>query len=245
VIQGSLLDLDLDLDVGPGVDRDVAAGVGAAGRGGAAEMAGADGAIGSGAGPALLRRLDGAVERELLDEGAWVDVRRSWVAGASGLFERLVDKVDWHAQRRRMYERVVDVPRLTAFFDDGEELPDPILAGALDLLGAYYRAEPGSALRTVGLCLYRDGQDSVAWHGDTIGLGATSDVVVAIVSLGATRRLSLRPRGGGAARRFDLGSGDLLVMGGSCQRTWEHAIAKTAKPVGARVSIQFRPAGVR
>jgi alkylated DNA repair dioxygenase AlkB len=85
----------------------------------------------------------------------------------------------------------------------------------------------------------------VAWHGDTIGRGATEDTMVAIVSVGAPRALLLRPRGGGATVRHALGHGDLIVMGGSCQRTWEHAIPKTAKAVGPRVSIQFRPRGVR
>ena len=68
--------------------------------------------------------------------------------------------------------------------------------------------------------------------------------MVAIVSLGSPRRLALRPRGGGESLSFTLGSGDLLVMGGSCQRTWEHAIPKTAKPVGPRISVQLRPRGV-
>ncbi|MEP6560529.1 MAG: alpha-ketoglutarate-dependent dioxygenase AlkB, partial [Nakamurella sp.] len=82
------------------------------------------------------------------------------------------------------------------------------------------------------------------WHGDRIGRGAHADTMVAILSVGSARTLLLRPRSGGATLRFPSGLGDLIVMGGSCQRTWEHAIPKTAKPVGPRVSIQFRPAGV-
>jgi alkylated DNA repair dioxygenase AlkB len=69
--------------------------------------------------------------------------------------------------------------------------------------------------------------------------------MVAIVSIGTPRALLLRPRGGGESLRYSLGHGDLVVMGGSCQRTWEHAVPKTAKPVGPRISIQFRPRGVR
>ncbi len=103
----------------------------------------------------------------------------------------------------------------------------------------------GSRVCTAGLCLYRDGRDSVAWHGDRIGRGATEDTVVAILSLGAPRALLLRPRGGGPALRHDIGHGDLLVMGGSCQRTWEHAVPKTARAAGPRISVQFRPRGVR
>jgi alkylated DNA repair dioxygenase AlkB len=145
-----------------------------------------------------------------------------------------------------MYDRIVDVPRLLCFYGEEEGLPDPILDEAKAALDAHYGVELGEPFRTAGLCLYRDGRDSVAWHGDTIGRGMTDDTMVAILSLGAPRSLLLRPRGGGqAAIRHNLGHGDLLVMGGSCQRTWEHAVPKTARPVGPRISIQFRPRGVR
>ena len=109
---------------------------------------------------------------------------------------------------------------------------------------AHYRAELPTGFATAGMCLYRDGRDSVAWHGDTIGLGAHENTLVALVSLGAPRTLALRPRGGGVGPRFRLGHGDLLVMGGSCQRTFEHAVPKTSRPVGPRISVQFRPPGV-
>jgi alkylated DNA repair dioxygenase AlkB len=153
--------------------------------------------------------------------------------------------VPWRAEKRQMYDRVVDVPRLLCFYPEGAALPDPALAEFRRALNAHYAAELGEPFRTAGLCMYRDGRDSVAWHGDTIGRGRTTDTMVAIVSVGAPRALLLRPRGGGAALRHDLGHGDLLVMGGSCQRTWQHAIPKTARPAGPRISIQFRPRGVR
>jgi alkylated DNA repair dioxygenase AlkB len=190
--------------------------------------------------------LGSAVQRTTLTQGAWVDVRRGWINGADVLFGRLQRAVPWRAERRPMYERVVDVPRLVCFYDEGEPLPDAALDSAKRALGAQYAAELGEPFRTAGLCLYRDGSDSVAWHGDRIGRGSTQDTMVAIVSLGAPRALRLRPRGGGApSLRFDLGHGDLLVMGGSCQRTWEHCVPKTARPVGPRISVQFRPRGVR
>ena len=97
---------------------------------------------------------------------------------------------------------------------------------------------------TAGCCYYRDGNDSVAWHGDNLGRGRTQDTMVAIVSLGSPRKLLLRPRGGSTAVTHALGHGDLVVMGGSCQRTWEHAVPKTARPVGPRISVQFRPKNV-
>jgi len=186
-----------------------------------------------------------ATERSDLGDGAWVDVRRGWIGGADALFERLLATVPWRAERRPMYEQMVDVPRLMAFYGEGDPLPDPLLEATRADLTAYYRAEPGGPFCTAGLCLYRDGRDSVAWHGDTIGRGARSDTLVSIVSLGATRRLSLRRGGGGATRRIDMASGDLLVMGGSCQRTWQHAVLKSARSIGPRLSVQFRQRGVR
>jgi alkylated DNA repair dioxygenase AlkB len=143
-----------------------------------------------------------------------------------------------------MYERVVDVPRLLCFYGAGETLPDSLLEVARAALNAHYAGELGEQFITAGLCLYRDGRDSVAWHGDTIGRGRTEDTMVAILSLGTPRPLLLRPAGGGSALRFDVGHGDLLVMGGSCQRTWQHSIPKSARPTGPRISVQFRPQGV-
>lgn len=191
-----------------------------------------------------LRPLD-ELERLPLDRGAWVELLPAWVAGSDALFARLVDEVPWYAERRQMYDRVVDVPRLLCWYGEDAALPDPVLAKACEVLSEYYRDRLGEPFRTAGLCFYRGGNDSVAWHGDTIGRGEHEDTMVAIVSLGAPRRLLLRPRGGGATIGFALGHGDLLVMGGSCQRTWEHAIPKTARPVGPRISVQFRPLGVR
>jgi alkylated DNA repair dioxygenase AlkB len=192
-----------------------------------------------------LGELGSSVRRTVLDRGAWVDLRQGWVTGADTLFDRLATAVPWQAERRQMYDRIVAVPRLLRFYGEGETLPDPVLSEAREALSAHYGAELGEPFRTAGLCLYRDGADSVAWHGDRIGRGRKEDTMVAIVSVGAPRSLLLRPRGGGAALRHDLGHGDLLVMGGSCQRTWEHAVPKTARPAGPRISIQFRPRGVR
>ena len=185
------------------------------------------------------------VRRTELSRGAWVDLLPAWMTGADELFERLRPAVPWRAERRRMYERVVDVPRLLCFYDEGEALPDPMLTQARDAIDAHYAAELGEPFVTAGLCLYRDGRDSGAWHGDRIGRGSTHDTMVAILSLGTPRPLLLRPMGGGPTLRYDVGHGDLLVMGGSCQRTWQHAIPKSARPTGPRISVQFRPHGVR
>ncbi len=186
-----------------------------------------------------------SIRRTELSDGAWIDLLPGWLTGADTLFELLVEQVPWQAERRRMYDRVVDVPRLLSFCGEGDALPHTVLTEARAALSRHYAAELGEPFCTAGLCYYRDGGDSVAWHGDRIGRGRTEDTMVAIVSVGAPRALLLRPRGGGTVRRHALGHGDLLVMGGSCQRTWEHALPKSSKPVGPRVSIQFRPTGVR
>jgi alkylated DNA repair dioxygenase AlkB len=226
-------------------------------------------------GAPVVGALTGTVRHQLA-RAAWVDLLPGWVCGGD-LLERLLEDVPWHAERRPMYDRVVDVPRLLCHYGEGEPLPHPALEAARDALNARYEPELGEPLVSAGLCLYRDGADSVAWHGDTIGRGRTSDTVVAILSLGSPRELLLRPRGGGAVARAIAGAqlattprrteeqpataharpisasgtirhtlhhGDLVVMGGSCQRTWEHAIPKTSRPVGPRVSVQFRPRGV-
>jgi alkylated DNA repair dioxygenase AlkB len=186
----------------------------------------------------------GGLTRHELTSGAWVDVLRGWLHKSDEVFERLLG-IDWRADRRQMYDNVVDVPRLLRWYGSGEPLPHPVLTEARDALSAHYADELGEAFVTAGMCLYRDGRDSVAWHGDTIGRSARQDTMVAILSLGSPRHLSLRPRAGGRdALRFPLGHGDLIVRGGSCQRTWEHAILKTARPVGPRISVQFRPVDV-
>ena len=184
-----------------------------------------------------------APERRRLTRGAWVDVQRSWLADPDAVFSALVEEVPWRAERREMYDSVVDVPRLVHTYLAGAPLPHPALDEARTALSRHYLPELGEPFVTAGCCFYRDGRDSVAWHGDTIGRGRTADTMVAIVSVGDPRRLLLRPRGGGSSIALTMGHGDLVVMGGSCQRTWEHAVPKVAH-AGPRISVQFRPLNV-
>jgi alkylated DNA repair dioxygenase AlkB len=188
-----------------------------------------------------LEPLHGHVRRILLTDGAWIDIRPGWVSNSDELFERLAVGVPWQADTREMYDRVVEVPRLVAHFGAGAVFPDPILTRAQSQLNAYYNAPPRQVFRTAGLCFYRTGNDSVAWHGDRVGRTIDQDTMVAILSVGAARTLSIRPKGGGLTHKFPLGHGDLIVMGGSCQRTYEHAILKTKQAIGPRISVQFRP----
>lgn len=186
------------------------------------------------------------LRRTSLEHGAWVDHLPAWVSGTSELFEQLLVDVPWRAEKRLMYDRVLDVPRLTRFYAAGERLPHPALETARDALSAHYGNELGEPFVSAGMCLYRNAHDSVAWHGDREGRAHVQDTMVAILSLGTARTLALRERGGGATKhRFELGHGDLVVMGGSCQRTWDHAVPKAAGQLGPRISVQFRTAGVR
>ena len=174
-----------------------------------------------------------ALSRVRLDARAWVEHRPGWLAGHRELFDALRRRIEWHAERRAMYDAVIDVPRLTATIPDDGSCP-PVLARAHHALERRYRRR----FESIRLAWYRDGRDSVAMHGDRIGR-RIAETVVAILSLGAPRRFLLKPAAGGRSIRFDLGGGDLLVMGGACQRTWRHGIPKV-KSAGARISIQFR-----
>jgi alkylated DNA repair dioxygenase AlkB len=192
---------------------------------------------------ATLGSLDAVVRHEL-GSGAWVDHLPGWVSGSDEVLEVLLGDIGWREDRRQMYEREVTVPRLLRWYGGSERLPHPLLAQAREELNRHYGPQLGEPFVSAGMCLYRNGRDSVAWHGDRLDRGRSCDTMVAIVSFGSPRPLMLRPVGGGGSLRYPLGHGDLVVMGGSCQRTWEHCIPKTAQPVGPRVSVQFRPAGV-
>jgi alkylated DNA repair dioxygenase AlkB len=190
------------------------------------------------------RPLADGLSRTDLGTGAWIDLRPGWIRGADELFAELLGSVPWEAERRRMYDRVVDVPRLAARYERGAPLPHPLVQRIKDDLDRHYTPEFGEGFASAGLALYRDGQDSVAWHGDVFGRERDTDTMVAIVVLGPPRPFLLRPRAGhgppGPTRHHELGHGDLIVMGGSCQRTWQHCVPKSARAAGPRISIQFR-----
>ncbi|OBI32863.1 DNA repair protein, partial [Mycobacterium sp. E1386] len=151
-------------------------------------------------------------ERRELGDGAFIEIRAGWLTDADDLLEGLLSAVPWREERRQMYDRVVDVPRLVSFHDlTVDEPPHPLLARLRRRLNDIYAGELGEPFTTVGLCCYRDGSDSVAWHGDTIGRSSSEDTMVAIISLGATRTFAMRRRGGGPSLRLPQAHGDLLV----------------------------------
>jgi alkylated DNA repair dioxygenase AlkB len=190
----------------------------------------------SGDPPAFDASFRGA-RRVALDDAAWVDQVTAWVRGADALFEAVVAHAPWAHRTVRMYDRMVDEPRLTAWY--GTTLDEPSVPTIIAEMAAALSKRYARAFDAVGAALYRDGRDSVAWHGDRID-PAIVEPVVAIVSLGSARTLRMRSRDQrGRTHPFRLLPGDLFVMGGSAQRTWEHAVPKVAR-AGARVSLQFR-----
>ena len=171
-----------------------------------------------------------------LDPESWVDYVPAWVGGADGLFAELLS-VDWGQRTRMMFDKRVVEPRLTSSWRaaSGRPLEPPVLEDMREMLSERY----GVDLDSVGMNLYRDGRDSVAWHGDRIAREIERPIV-ALVSLGHPRKFLLRPKGGGASRPFDLGRGDLLVTGGRTQRLWQHSVPKVATAPGPRISLAFR-----
>ncbi|HEX9993935.1 MAG TPA: alpha-ketoglutarate-dependent dioxygenase AlkB [Acidimicrobiales bacterium] len=178
------------------------------------------------AGFATLARTD-------LDGEAWVDHAPGWLTGADDVFAEALERAPWEGRTVRMYDQRLEQPRLTAH---GWDAAPAVVEDMRRLLSDRY----GVDLVSVGWNLYRDGRDSVAWHGDRVARTMPT-ATVAIVSLGGRRRFLLRPKGGGRSVRFEVASGDLLVMGGSCQRTWQHSIPKVAV-AAPRISITFRHA---
>ncbi|MBT8240982.1 MAG: alpha-ketoglutarate-dependent dioxygenase AlkB, partial [Acidimicrobiia bacterium] len=158
-------------------------------------------------------------DRIELGDRAWIDHCPSWLPGADRWFEQLRLGGDWIADRRTMYDRMVDVPRLVWF----SERPEDRVAGVADLR-RWFEEHYCRRIRSVSANWYRGGQDSVAMHHDRVP--TPGDTIVAIVSLGGRRPLVIRSDNGGPSMRFSLGHGDLLVMGGTFQATHQHGVPK-------------------
>jgi alkylated DNA repair dioxygenase AlkB len=171
-----------------------------------------------------------ALERHELGLGAWIDRVPGWVTNDAALFAQLERELEWRSEQRPMYTRVVDVPRLLA------SVPS---TGIVEDMRRALSARYGEDFVRTSAALYRHGRDSVAFHGDTTAREML-EAVVATVSLGAPRTFRVKPTEGGPSRSFSLGGGDLVVMGGTCQRTWRHGVPKVAH-AAPRIALMFRP----
>lgn len=186
--------------------------------------------------PIAFDRSFASARRVLLDDACWIEHAEEWVNGADQLFHAVLRSREWMQRTRRMYERRVAEPRLTAPWNQasGAALEPAIVEEMRRSLSQRYCV----AFDSVGFNLYRDGRDSVAWHRDHIRR-EIEQPIIALVSLGERRKFLLRPRGGGRSQSFALGRGDLLVTGGRTNRDWEHAVPKVAR-AGPRISLAFR-----
>lgn len=180
-------------------------------------------------------RAYSGLARHDLAGGAWVDRQPGWVKDADDLFFTVLDALEWREGVERIRGEDVARPRLVASFPTSE-VPEGlrVFREMSDALSARY----GVGMERITCNLYRDGRDSVAWHGDRVAR-EMREATVAIVSLGEARPFRLRPKGGGVSVGWKAGHGDLIVMGGSCQRTWDHAIPKVAA-AGPRIAVMFR-----
>ena len=184
--------------------------------------------------PAIDR--DASWHRVDLGGGSWVDLARGYLRGADTLLDELIARVAWRSGRRPMYDRIVDDPRLSYRFGAGEPAPHPELARV--------RAEltRATACRSASSRSTSSATGATAWRSTATGsFGELDDTIVAILTLGACRPFRIRPSASAGARSRDLApaSGDLLVMGGTCQREWEHGVPKIAR-AGPRVSAMWR-----
>lgn len=196
-----------------------------------------------GLGPPAVDPGFAGLTRHEIGKGAWLDHLPGWLSGHQVVFDRLLSAVAWEQHERPMYERIVTVPRLTGSLLSSDADAEPAATSddlaVIDEMAAALGERYGCVFGRVGYALYRNGDDSVAWHGDQVAR-EMHQAIVATVSVGEPRKFSLRPKNGGPSRSFMLGHGDLMVMGGTCQRTWDHGVPKVAR-AGPRIAIMFRP----
>ena len=155
---------------------------------------------------------------------------------AAAWFAILRETIPWRAERRLMYERELDVPRLLASY----RLDDPRLPAPLGEAADRVRAVVDAPFNAVGLNLYRDQNDSVAMHNDRLGDLVEGQPIV-LLSFGHTRRMQIRAKR--PPRRqllVDLAAGSLLLMDYATQLHYDHGIPKEKVRLGPRISLAFR-----
>ena len=180
------------------------------------------------------RAPQGSKIRVELDATSWIEHVVRWLPDPEPLFTELAALASWQQRSRWMFTRTVVEPRLTAEIASMGEAPTRLQALAQRLSHEY-----GVSYVGLWMNLYRDHQDGTGWHGDRLD-GVRQEAIVPVLSLGATRRFSIRPRDGGRSKTFVVASGDLVVMGGRCQKDWVHAVPRETTPTGPRISVNFQ-----
>jgi hypothetical protein len=200
--------------------------------------------LGSKLGPSQLRlfesgelRLDADfrnLRRVHLDGSSWVEHVSGWISRNEQLLDLLREIPGWEQRKRWMFTRLVEEPRLTAEYPVLSDAPVPFLRAIAEALSKRYGVPYDSAW----LNLYRDQRDSTAWHADRPSC-RRERCTVPVVSLGETRRFQLRHRDGGPTTTFVANGGDLIVMGGRCQKDWVHCVPKETRGAAMRISVNF------
>jgi len=151
----------------------------------------------------------------------------------------------------KLYGKPVKMPRLVGWYGDasrsytfsGETFTPKPMTGLLSVIRHNLHQSEGVNFNSCLVNLYRDGSDSVGWHADDEPMLGPSpdDIRIASISLGADRRFLLRENADRSRKsEFLLGGGSLLVMGGDLQKTHQHSVPKTKRPVGPRMNLTFR-----
>lgn len=174
------------------------------------------------------------VRRQELDAWSWVEHFTGWLGSPDALFTALAEQAAWEQRDRWMFTGVVIEPRLTAVLDSIARAGMPELQRVAADISRHY----GLTFDSAWMNLYRNHDDSTGWHADR-PVDQLPTAVVPVLSLGAARRFLMRPREGGKSTVFHVETGDLLVMGGRCQRDWLHMVPKETQLAGARISVNF------
>jgi alkylated DNA repair dioxygenase AlkB len=187
--------------------------------------------------------MDAPIERLWLDDTAWVDVARGWLPDHERVYREVLEQADWQQPKNWRYEKHQPEPRLTAWGGSASQHPD--LVAATRWLERHYKVTFGG----YALAQYRNGFDGQGFHRDD-DMKWTENTLIALVTLGAQRPWYLRPRSHrnrhdlenkGATHDLHPSGGDLMVMGGTCQRDWEHSVPQLRdRLVGIRISAQWR-----
>jgi alkylated DNA repair dioxygenase AlkB len=172
-----------------------------------------------------------------LDDTSWVDHVQGWLAGDAELMDALMKQASWEQRSRWMYTRMVDEPRLTAEYPVIADAPQPVLHYLTEVLSEHYQ-RPYARL---WMNWYRDNNDGTGWHADRPA-NKQDEAVIPVLSLGATRRFLIRPHSGGPSTTIVSHGGDLVVMGGRCQKDYQHSVPKQKHYAGARLSLNFSTA---
>jgi alkylated DNA repair dioxygenase AlkB len=170
-----------------------------------------------------------------LDPECWIDFVPGWLSGSAALFTSLRDAARWEQRERWMFTKNVIEPRLTAEYSDVADTPEVFLRTVAGALSEHY----GIPFKRVWMNLYRDNHDGTGWHADHLAK-QDHEAIIPVLSLGATRRFLIRPVAGGRSTILKPASGDLVVMGGRCQRDWQHSVPKQKTTAGARISLNFQ-----